>query len=71
VILYRREEDFSNLGRAVMRKAQEIVQAKHLEGEFAPSLEDAIQEASRIVCVELVKTAQKNSGGKKWKRKKR
>jgi hypothetical protein len=64
MFLYRREEDFSDLGRAVMQRAREIVHAKHLEGEFAPSLQDALLEASRIVCAGLVKTVKKIQEGK-------
>jgi hypothetical protein len=65
MFLYRRaEEDFSDLGRAIMARAREIIHAKHLNGTIDPSLEDALHEASKIVCAELVTTVKKIQEGK-------
>jgi hypothetical protein len=69
-VFYRRlDDDYSELGRAIRLKAKELLHQRHLSGEFDPSLEDAMQEASRIVCAELVKTVKKiqgkNGNGKK------
>jgi hypothetical protein len=64
MFLYRREEDYSELGRAVCLKAKELLHQKHLSGQFDQSLEDTMQEASKIVCAELVKTVKKIQEGK-------
>jgi hypothetical protein len=59
-MFYRRlDDDYTELGRAVRLKAKEIIHAKHLEGEFDPSLEDAMHKASKIIRAELVKTVKK------------
>jgi hypothetical protein len=64
-MFYRRsDDDYTELAKAVRLKAKELLHQKHLSGEFDPSLEDAMQEASRIVCVDLVKTVQKIQEGK-------
>ena len=72
MFLYRREEDYGELGRVVRLKAKELLHQKHLSGQFDPSLEDALREASEIVCAELVKTVKKiqerkNENGKNGK----
>jgi len=64
MFLYRTEEDYGELGRAVRLKAKELLHQKHLIGQFDPSLEDALREASKIVCAELVKTVKKIQEGK-------
>jgi hypothetical protein len=64
MFLYRPEQDFSDLGRAVMARAKQLIHEKHLSGEFDPSLQDALLEASRIVCAGLVKTVKKIQEGK-------
>jgi hypothetical protein len=38
---------------------------KTLIGEFDPSLEEALREASKIVCAELVNTVKKIQEGKR------
>jgi hypothetical protein len=64
-MFYRRlDQDYSELGQAVRLKAKELLHEKHLSGQFDPSLEDALREASRILCADLVKTVKKIQEGK-------
>jgi hypothetical protein len=57
------------LQRPVRFKAKELLHQRHLSGEFDPSLKEAMEETSKIMCAELVKTVkkiqeEKNGNGK-------
>ena len=62
MFLYRREEDYSDLGLQTMRRAKEIIHELHLAGEFDPSLQDALHKAAKEIGARIAKRAEKLYG---------
>lgn len=63
MFLYRREEDFSTLGLAVMQRAKEICHERHLQGQLDPDWQSCLQAAQKDVAKQIVRRV-KSHGGK-------
>jgi len=67
MFLYRKEEDFSDLGRAVMQRAKEICHQKHLYGQLDPDWQSCLQAAQKDIAKQIIRRV-KTLGGRNGKR---
>jgi hypothetical protein len=69
MFLYRAETDYTDLGRAVMQRAKELLHERHLAGQLDPNWQDCLQAAQKDISKQIVKRVKQNGGAKNGKQK--